>query len=121
MSLPEARQTLAGSLDLVAQEVTDLVALGDQLQSLISRLVVAAPSDPSAVIEAQAADLLSQRLSGLAAFVRALAEAAPAGVGADIESALRVLTLTEQARRLSSASSAPTPAPDAGDVLTFWD
>lgn len=120
MSLPEARQTLAGSLDLVAQEVTDLVVIGDQLQGLISRLVVAAsPSDPSAMIEAQAADLLSQRLSGLAAFVRALADAAPADVSADIDSALRVLTLTEQARRLSSPGS--TPAVDAGEVLTFWD
>ncbi|TAJ74690.1 MAG: hypothetical protein EPO51_01135 [Phenylobacterium sp.] len=120
MSLPAAHRPLAQSLDLVAQEVTDLVAIGDQLQDLISRLVVtAAASDPNAMMEAQAADLLSQRLSGLASFVRALADAAPADVGADVDSALRLLTLTEQARRLSSPGS--PPAVDAGEVLTFWD
>lgn len=119
MSLPEVRQSLAGSLNLVAQEVTDLVAVGDQLQSLISRLVAAAPADPSALVEAQVADLLSQRLSGLAAFVRALAEAAPADAGADIGAALRLLTLTEQARRLSDPTS--PSAVDAGEALTFWD
>jgi hypothetical protein len=120
MSAPAAYRPLAESLDLVAREVTDLVAVGDQLQDLISRLVAAAAvSDPSALMEAQAADLLSQRLSGLAAFVRALADAAPSDVSADIDGALRLLTLTEQARRLSSP--APAPAADAGEALTFWD
>ena len=72
---------LRESLDLVAQEASDLVNLGDQIQGVISRLVGAAlPSDPSLMIDAQAADLLSQRLSGLANFVGALAEAAPAGL-----------------------------------------
>jgi hypothetical protein len=120
MTSAAAIRPLSQSLDLVAREVTDLVVLGDQLQDLISRLVTAhARDDPSAVIEAQAADLLSQRLAGLAAFVRALADAAPDDVAADIDSALRVLTLTEQARRLSGPAT--TPAPDAGEVLTFWD
>lgn len=120
MSGLAAHRPLAESLDLVAREVTDLVVLGDQLQDLISRLVVtAAATDPNALMEAQAADLLSQRLSGLAAFVRALADAAPTDVSADIESALRVLTLTEQARRLSNPGS--PPAIDAGEVTTFWD
>lgn len=120
MSVPAAYRPLAESLDLVAREVTDLVAVGDQLQELISRLVVtAAASDPNALIEAQAADLLSQRLSGLAAFVRALADAAPADVSADIEGALRLLTLTEQARRLSSPAS--PSATDAEEAHTFWD
>jgi Lon protease-like protein len=120
MSVPAAYRPLAESLDLVAREVTDLVAVGDQLQDLISRLVAAAgASDPSAMVEAQAADLLSQRLSGLAAFVRALAEAAPLDASADIDGALRLLTLTEQARRLSNPTS--PPAVDAGEALTFWD
>jgi len=119
MSEPAAQRPLAESLDLVAREVTDLVAVGDQLQELISRLAVAAGQvDPAAMMEAQAVDLLSQRLSGLAAFLRALAEAAPAGVAADIDKALRVLTLTEQAQRLSNPATAPT---DEGDPMTFWD
>jgi hypothetical protein len=109
---------LSESLDLVAREVTDLAVLGDQLQALITRLVISAgANDPAALIEAQAADLLSQRLSGLAAFLRALANAAPSDVMADMDKALRVLTLAEQARRLSS----PAPPAEAPELVTFWD
>lgn len=119
MSEPAATRPLAESLDLVAREVTDLAALGDQLQALIARLILTGgQSDAAAMVEAQAADLLSQRLVGLAAFLRALASAAPADVAADIDGALRVLTLTEQARRLSNP--AHTPA-EPGDHTTFWD
>lgn len=119
MSEPAAIRPLAESLDLVAREVTDLVAVGDQLQELISRLVLSAgPSDTAALIEAQAADLLSQRLAGLASFVRALADAAPDDVAADIDDALRLLTLTEQARRLSNPGKAPV---EMGEPMTFWD
>lgn len=120
MSAPPGTACLRESLDLVAQEATDLVELGDQLQGVISRLVGAAlPSDPSILVDAQAADLLSQRLSGLATFVRALAEAAPAGLAADIDNAIQTLTLAEQARRLSGPSLAPPP--DTGELMTFWD
>jgi len=116
MSEPAEIRPLSQSLDLVAREVTDLAAIGDQLQGLIARLVVA--GDSSALVEAQAADLLSQRLAGLAAFVRALATAAPQDAAADIANALRVLTLAEQAQRLSDPSHTPA---EAGDVATFWD
>lgn len=111
---------LRESLGLVAQEASELVDLGDQIQGLISRLVAAAlPSDPTVLVDAQAADLLSQRLAGLAGFVKALADAAPAGLAADIEAAIRTLTLAEQARRLSGPSLIPPP--DPGEVMTFWD
>jgi hypothetical protein len=119
-SRPAVMRCLRESLDLVAQEAHDLVNLGDQIQGVISRLVGAAlPSDPTLLVDAQAADLLSQRLSGLATFVTALAEAAPAGLAADIEAAIRSLTLAEQARRLSGPSLSPPP--DTGEVMTFWD
>lgn len=117
MNEPAAVRPLSHSLNLVAREVTDLAELGDQLQALILRLMIPGQHDPAALIEAQAADLLSQRLSGLAAFIRALADAAPDDVTADIDKALRVLTLAEQARRLSS----PAPAPEAAELMTFWD
>jgi hypothetical protein len=117
---PAAMPCLRESLDLVAEEASDLVTLGDQLQGVISRLVAGAlPDDPTLLVDAQAADLLSQRLAGLANFVRALADAAPAGLAADIETAVRTLTLAEQARRLSGPS--PAPAPEPGEALTFWD
>lgn len=118
MSEPAAARPLSESLDLVAREVTDLVTVGDQLQDLISRLAAAAGRvDPAAMMEAQAVDLLSQRLAGLADFLRALANAAPADVAADIDKALRVLTLTAQAQRLSSGASDDA----AEDHATFWD
>lgn len=120
MSSHAAHRSISGSLGLIAQEVTDLAAIGDQLQALIARLVAtAADTDPAAVIEAQAADLLSQRLAGLAAFLRALAATSPTDIAADIDNAVRVLTLAEQARRLSNPAS--SVAPDLGDPLTFWD
>lgn len=119
-SQPAVMPCLRESLDLVAQEAHDLVNLGDQIQGVISRLVGAAlPNDPSLLVDAQAADLLSQRLQGLANFVTKLAEAAPAGLAADIEAAIRTLTLAEQARRLSGPSLSPPP--DPGEVMTFWD
>jgi hypothetical protein len=120
MTPAAALQPLRDSLGLVAQEAADLVRLGDQLQGVISRLVSASiPTDPTILVDAQAADLLSQRLAGLAQFVSALANAAPDGMAADIDEAIRALTLAEQARRLSGPSLAPLP--DPGEVMTFWD
>ncbi|MDZ4375429.1 MAG: hypothetical protein U1C74_28965, partial [Phenylobacterium sp.] len=63
MTQAKAVQSLRESLDLVALEANELVDLGDHVQGVISRLVAAAlPSDPSILVDAQAADLLSQRL-----------------------------------------------------------
>ena len=112
---------LADSLDRVADEVADLVRLGDQLQAVISRLAAAdgAP-DAATLVEAQSADLLSQRLSGLAGFVRALADAAPSDLTTDIGAAISALTLAEQIHRLSAPC--PHAAPEtAGEHTTFWD
>ena len=112
---------LAVSLELVAREVADLAQLADQLQGLILRLATSAGApDPVVLIEAQAVDLFSQRLVGLAAFVRALADAAPQDISANVAEAVRALTLTEQARRLSGETPAPAPDP-AGEPTTFWD
>jgi hypothetical protein len=114
---------LTESLSLVADEVDDLVRLGETVQAVISRLAVGAGGLPDAglVVDAQAADLLSQRLAGLASFVRALADAAPRDISADIEGAVRALTLSEQARRLSGPVLAPTTDAGGGELTTFWD
>jgi hypothetical protein len=111
---------LAESLELVAREVSDLAQAADQLQALVLRLAAGGATDPVVLIEAQAVDLFSQRLDGLAAFVRALADAAPNDVSADVGDAVRALTLAEQARRLSGAAPAPAPDP-GGEPATFWD
>jgi len=121
MANAAAARPLSQSLDLVAGEVAELARLGDQLQRVISRLAatLGAP-DPDTLKEAQAADLLSQRLAGLATFVQALAHAAPRDATADIAAAVNALTLTEQARRLSGPFH-PSPAEPGDDLTTFWD
>jgi len=112
---------LSASLGLVAHEVSDLVRLAERLQTVIAHLAAGGPApDLNILIDAQAADLLTQRLAGLAVFVQALSQAAPVEVSADVEAAVRALTLSEQARRLSGIISAVQPE-GAGDTLTFWD
>lgn len=115
----EAR-TVADSLGLAAQEVAELAKLADHLQGVISRMAAAAAPDWTLMVDAQAADLLSQRLEGLAGFMGALALAAPLGLSTDIERAVRALPLTDQARRLAGATTAAAPEA-SGELTTFWD
>lgn len=110
---------LAASLDLVAEEIAELVDLGDRVQAVISRLAGAAPRDAITLVDAQVSDLLSQRLAGLTAFVRALAEAERSSDYAEIEAAVRALTLAEQARRLSGGAAVRPVEPV--EPVTFWD
>jgi hypothetical protein len=115
---------LAEPLMLAALEVAELARLGDTLQSVIARLAACCVSpDPELLSEAQAADLLSQRLEGLAAFLRALAKSAPDGVTTDVYTAVMDLTLAEQARRLSGppALCAARIHTSVGDVTLFGD
>jgi hypothetical protein len=112
----------AEPLRLAAIELADLARQGDQLQRVIARLAAGAGAlDADLMEEAQGADLLSQRLEGMAAFLRALAEAVPAGAAIDVHAAMIDLTLAEQARRLAGpAASTPSAADDAsGDLLLF--
>lgn len=126
MTAGPAFRPIAEPLRLAAMEVTDLARLGDRLQWVIASLSAngGGRADPGLVIEAQAADLMSQRLMGLAAFLAALAEAAPADASIDIYDAVMDLTLAEQARRLGGPGCAPTgpiaPA-DGGDLVLFGD
>lgn len=114
-------QPLAQSLDLVADDLAELVGLGERVQGVISRMAATAPRprDTGLLMDAQAADLLSQRLMGLTAFVRALADAERSADHAEVEAAVRALTLAEQARRLAGAPS--LAAPEQGGLPTFWD
>jgi hypothetical protein len=113
---------IAEPLHLAATELTELAALGDQLQGALGRLTAqfGAP-DPEFITEAQAADLLSQRLVGMAAFLRAIARVAPASAMADVHAAVMDLTLAEQARRLSGPHAAPESAQHGGELQLFGD
>jgi hypothetical protein len=120
MSAAPPVSSLSQSLGLVAQEVADLAGLADHLQGVISRMAAAAAPDRTLLVDAQAADLLSQRLQGLASYMGALAMAAPSGLPHDVDGAVRALNLTDQARRLAGA--APAAAPEgSGELTTFWD
>lgn len=123
MTAGPALRPIAEPLRLAAIEVTELARLGDRLQGVIASLSAnyGGRPDPGLVIEAQAADLMSQRLMGLAAFLSALAEAAPADATVDIYEAVMDLTLAEQARRLGGPGQAPTTPAEGGDLVLFGD
>lgn len=116
---------LAEPLSLAAVELADLAGVADALQGVVARLAAKAGStDAELMAEAQAADVLSQRLEGMAAFLRALAKAAPHGVTTDVHAAVMDLTLAEQARRLCgppAAVASQTLLALSGDVTLFGD
>ena len=116
---------LAEPLSLAALEIADLAGVADVLQGVIARLAAqAGRPDAELMADAQAADVLSQRLEGVAAFLRALAKAAPAGVTTDVHAAVMDLTVAEQARRLCgppAAVAAQTLLAISGDVTLFGD
>jgi hypothetical protein len=118
---------LAEPLQMAAIELTDLARLSDRLQSSIARLTAGlGPPDAGFVTEVQAVDLLSQRLDGLAAFLRSLAASTPPDVTADVHAAVMGLTLAEQARRLSgpleaSEASEASEAAVSGELQLFGD
>lgn len=112
---------IAEPLRLAAIELAELAELSDRLQHVLGRLTAQfGPPDAGFITEAQAADLLSQRLMGMAAFLRAIAKAAPEGATADVHAAVMDLTLAEQARRLSGPHPPSEPAP-CGELLLFGD
>lgn len=117
--MTQTLRPLAEPLHLAAVEIADLARVADGVQHVIARLAAGAPPDAALMADAQAADLLTQRLAGLAAFLRALSAAAPAGAVTDVHAAVMDLTLAEQARRLGGP---PPPAANAepyGDLDLF--
>lgn len=111
---------LAEPLAIAATELGDLARLADQLQHVLGRVALGfdAP-DAQFVTDAQTADLLSQRLEGMAAFLRALSEAVPTDAVVDVEAAVAGLTLAEQARRLRGPHATADEAPASGDLFMF--
>jgi len=94
----------AEPLRLAALEIGDLARMADDLQDVIARLAGAGRADADVMARAQASDFLSQRLTGMAAFLHGLADAAPADAVTDVRAAVMGLTLAEQARRLAGPS-----------------
>ena len=105
MSHPDNRMPIGDALAVIAGELADLARLGDQVEAIIADLVgQAGKVSPDLLRRCQAADLLSQRLAGVAAFVNAVGQVAPANVTFDVLAAVRTVTLADQANRLSGRS-----------------
>jgi hypothetical protein len=121
MAAASRPRPLAEVLGPVAEEIADLARMAERLQGVISRMAAAGAPDRALMVDAQAADLLSQRLDGLSAFMTALSAAAPDGLPADLGEALRRSRLSEQARRLAGDPAEPSACDSNGELTTFWD
>jgi hypothetical protein len=111
---------LAEPLQLAAGELGDLVSLSERLQALLAQLMRETAPNAQRMVEAQAADLLSQRLAGVQSYLAALAQAAPIGAQIDVAPAVMGLLLGEQAQRLSHRAAATADADD-GELQLFED
>ena len=121
MVVADNLRPMGEALDVAAVELGDLARLGDQLERILASLAAhAGDISPELLAECQVADLLSQRLVGVSAFVASLAKAAPREVMVDVLDAVRSLTLAEQAHRLSGRRFADMQ-PSGGDVAFFED
>ena len=119
----QALRPLREPLAYAALEIEDLARLAEGLQMAIADM---ASRDrhltEQDLIEAQAADQFSQRLAGLASYLNALAQAAPAEAEVDLEAAIAGLTLAAQALRLSgSPVESEHPHAGAGEFTLFGD
>ena len=110
------------SLGQAVVELSDLARIADRLQSVVAQLAGhGALAGEHLIGECQLADLLSQRLLGLAIFLTALAAAAPQGATIDVFDAVQDITLWEQARRLSGFAPHEAGAVGAGELALFQD
>jgi hypothetical protein len=114
-------RSLEGALRATAVELAELASIADHLE--FAHTAYGRKLDDAMISRLQLADLLTQRLAGLTAFVAALAEDAPGGVALDVGAAIAGLTLADQVARLSGAAPAPpvAPPPPSGELLLFGE
>jgi hypothetical protein len=121
MTRPDTLQPIGDPLGVAAIELLDLARLADRLEVLVADLAGRrGTSDLALLMECQIADLLSQRLVGVSAFLAALAAAAPRDAKVDVADAVRGLALSDQARCLAALT--PDDARSCGDgELTLFE
>jgi len=121
MAQADNQMPIGDVLRVAAGELADLALLGDQVEAIIAEMVgQAGDVSPDLLRRCQAADLLTQRLAGAAAFLGALAEAAPSNASIDVLDAVRGITLTDQAQRLSGQGVVAHQG-GAGELALFED
>lgn len=102
-------------LEAVARETAATVRPVEGLATLLGDLVATLPADRrhAALVQAQAADLLVQRLEGLAQVVTGLAE------GRGVEEILAELRLADLAAALRGTSAPSLDQSTSGDFALF--
>lgn len=111
-----SQDQLHSLLSAVADELGDMRIDLDGLAALTSELMTGASDQAreSAMVRAQAFDLLLQRLDELSGLLAAL------GAGAPVDLSLHALTLSDLSARLGGAVRADRdPAADGGEVHLF--
>ena len=98
-------------LGAVGDEIRDLGQMLDQLQSALSPILLHVAQDPAQHRNAQALDLLTQRLHALASFMQAREAQVPPSWRLDLAAPLGQVTLSDLALRLNGqAGSEPEQA-----------
>lgn len=99
---PDLPHGLAGGLEGVAEELALLRDGLLRMQTACTASELGAALDAVVIRELQGLDLATQRLDGLAEFVRSLIDALPFDPAMDMTDALAGVTLQDMADRLSS-------------------
>jgi len=99
----EFHEPLADVIMRVEEELEDLARLVDHNQSLIARVTWdVGAADPGYVRAMQDADLISQKLVGIANFLRSIADVVPADFHVETHRATGNLRLAELMRKIGA-------------------
>lgn len=116
----EFHEPLADVLSRVEGTLAEMARLVDHNQSLIARLTwTAGAADPSYVAAMQEADLVSQKLDGIAGFLRAIAKALPADFHVETHRATGALLLADLTHKIGARGG--EKAHDAGQAAGDFD
>lgn len=118
----EFHEPLAGVLLRVEKELAEMARLVDHNQSLIARLTWSVGgADPSYVTAMQEADLVAQKLDGIAGFLRAIANSVPPDFQVETHRASTDLLLAELTRKIGAKGGEKADAVphSAGDFDLF--
>jgi hypothetical protein len=109
---------LVNILDAIAEEISDLGVELDELQTTLSPAMYEIAKNADYVRNVQTLDLMSQRLTAIAAFVFSLNLSVPPSCLVNSSSALSEVKLSALAQRLMGADHVPAFG-DSGDVDLF--
>lgn len=118
IGIPAAQAVpLRDVLDRLAEELADLAGLLDRFETEVGpRILEAASRDPNLVRQLQSLDQIGQRVTGLVAFLAALAPTAARRCHLDPGPAAEAVTLADMATRLGFRDEeAPSVSVDRGD------